>query len=113
MRAEDMFGPDIHMMKGKTTRSEPPPIVEDHVEVPTEISSEHHSVVMGADFFFMDGLRFFGSVSRVMKGHTVELVDNGSADSITECIENIVGTHNSRGFKMQILCVDPEFKHMK
>jgi hypothetical protein len=61
--AEDIFGPDIHALKGKTVRTKPTRVECDYVEVPREIMKLHHNVVLCADIFFVQGYPYFVTLS--------------------------------------------------
>ena len=47
-------------------------------------------------------------MSRVIKGYTVELVNNINIETIISCIEKIIGLRDNKRFKIQTIYVDSE-----
>jgi hypothetical protein len=56
--AEDIFGADIHALKGKTTRTKPTRVETDYVEVPHEILKLHKDVTLCGDIFLYKVIHF-------------------------------------------------------
>ena len=47
--AENIFGPDVGALKGKTTRQKPAPVVSDYIEIPNEliINTSKYNIMLG------------------------------------------------------------------
>lgn len=58
-----IFGPDIHMLKGKTVRKQPISVKVDYIKIPKEIQRIHHNVILAIDLFYVNNLPFFVTVS--------------------------------------------------
>ncbi len=62
--AEKIFGPDIGVLKGKSTRTKPLPVVRNHVKIPAEIINNHADVDLCMDTLKINGLPFLATVSK-------------------------------------------------
>ena len=54
--AEKIFGRDIGLLKGKSTRRRPNQAVDDYVEIPPEIKELHHNLTFCMDLMHVNGL---------------------------------------------------------
>ena len=72
--AEDIFGKDIHVLKGKTLRKAPVHVEINTIAMPEKLLKLHQNVTMGIDFMFVNGIPFFITVSSKIKFIMVECV---------------------------------------
>ena len=56
--AEDIFGKDIYILKGKTTRQSPYAVTIDTIKIPNEVIKLHNNIFMGIDIMYVNGLAF-------------------------------------------------------
>ena len=54
--AEDIFGPDIGALRGKSTRPNPARVQHDWIEIPKEIKAKHQDIVFCFDLMYINGL---------------------------------------------------------
>ena len=47
--ANKIYGPDVAVLKGKSVRKKPIPVIKDYVEIPKEIKEIHQEVELCAD----------------------------------------------------------------
>ena len=72
-RALIIYGPDIAVVKGKTTQSNAAPHVPtfEAVPIPLPVLEHHRKITIYEDFFYVHRVQFFHSISRGIGFHTV------------------------------------------
>ena len=72
-RSVQIYGPDVHAIRGKTTRPTPTHVLADQLRpLPIDILNAHQNVTLCTDVFVVDGLNFLVTVSRNLHYLTVE-----------------------------------------
>jgi hypothetical protein len=61
-----IFGPDLANLRGKTTRSKPEHVKVDYMKIPWDFVEMHKHVTIVADVMFVNGLPFLVTSSRGM-----------------------------------------------
>ena len=111
-RALIIYGPDIAVIKGKTTRSRAAPRAPTFVAepIPAPILEHHHNVTLCADFFFVQGLPFFHTISRGIGFRTVDLVPDRTKTTILRKIRSAVRLYHLRGLQVCDVHADSELE---
>jgi hypothetical protein len=73
--AEAIFGPDIGVIKGKTTHHRPNPVVADYLDIPEELLVCQQNVTLCIDTVYVNKLAFFTTVSRHIQYRTATWLD--------------------------------------
>ena len=111
--AEDIYGPNLGALKGKTV-ARPNPHVKTGIDpVPPEIIHLHNSVTLAIDIMFVNRVPFFITISRNLKFGTVEALSNRKAVTITEKLKSVVKLYQHRGFQVTTILADPEFEPIR
>ena len=63
LRAEQIFGPDIGSLKGKTVWRQPPQVEVTEVTLPPTIHQHYQEVTLGCDIMFVNKIPFLMSIS--------------------------------------------------
>ena len=108
--AEDIFGKDIHALKGKTVRKAPVRVEINMIAMPEKILKLHQNITMGIDFMFVNGIPFFIMVSSKIKFITVECVASMSLQTVLKCFESLLKFYNSQGFIIENLMGNDQFE---
>jgi hypothetical protein len=111
--AEDIFGPDLGSLKGKTTRRAPNLVRPEFIELPSDLKEAHKNVTLCVDIMFINKLPFLVSCSRSIKFGTAELLENGEKKSILNALKKVISIYQRRGLKVQFMLMDGEFEPLR
>jgi Reverse transcriptase (RNA-dependent DNA polymerase) len=111
-RALIIYGPDVAVIKGKTTRTEPAPRVPtfEAVPIPPPVLAHHRNVTLCADFFYVQGLVFFHTISRHLGFRTVRPVPDRGKPVILKELRHAISLYQHRGFDVRDVHGDHEFE---
>ena len=111
-RALIIYGPDIAVLKGKSTRSEAALRVPtfEAVPIPPPVLKHHRNVTLCLDFFFVQGLVFYHSISRGIGYRTVKAVSDRSKNLIVTATKDVIRLYQHRGFQVCDIHADHEFE---
>ena len=74
--AENAYGPDIGIIKGKTTRRNKNKSENDMIEMPEELISENRYLKISVNTINVNGLTFFTSISHELYYRTAQYIPN-------------------------------------
>lgn len=97
--ADDIFGPDVGALKGKTTRRTTAHVSSDRNPVPTEILQAHQHVTLAIDIMFINQLPFLVTLSRALR----------FIPTIKSKLLSVLHLYAQRGFKVHTILADGEF----
>ena len=113
IEAEDIFGPNLGALKGKTV-SRPGQHVRTGIDpVPYEILKTHHSIALAIDIMFVNSVAFFLTTSRMLKFGTVESLENRQVTTIVRKIKTIERLYHQLGFRIESMLANPEFEPLR
>ena len=111
-RALHIYGPEVAIIKGKTTRTAAAPRVPtfEAVPIPPPVLAHHRNVTLCADFFYVQGLVFFHTVSRHLEFRTVRSVADRGKPVILKELLHAALLYQHRGFDVRDVHGDHEFE---
>jgi hypothetical protein len=80
--AEDIFGPNLGLLKGKTTRTTASHVRAEHINIPITIMNRYRNVTIAGDIMFVSQIPFFMSISRHIKFGTAEMIKSQKAPTL-------------------------------
>ena len=108
--AEDIFGKDVGIIKGKQTRIKVPHVRIQNMAVPYPILKLYKNIVIEADIMYINGIAFFVTVSRKLHFCTAEMLQNRKSKTIINAVTQVKSLYNSRGFTITDIAMDGEFE---
>ena len=114
-RSLQIYGPDVGSIRGKTTRSAPHHVSSDLIaDLPSYILEKHQRITLCIDLFFVDGLAFFGTISRDIRFVTVEHISSRHIlKNILPCLSRVNNLYRARGFRIVMCHADDEFAFIR
>jgi hypothetical protein len=108
--AFDIYGADVGKLKGATVRKKPTRISVPHVTpLPNDILAKHRDVTLATDFFYVDGILFLLSTSRIFQFMTVQHCNSTDGNTMLAGILRFITLYTARGFNIPWLLADKQF----
>ena len=76
LRAEDIFGPNIGLIKGRTTHTKQKHVQVDLKDIPQELIEKHGEVTLAIDVMFINKIPFIMTTSCNIQFEAITRVDN-------------------------------------
>ena len=113
-RAFEIYGTDPAHLMGKPRRQKPPPVPQlQHILLPASIAKAHSDITVSVDIFYLNGIRFFHSISHHIKLRTVEAIKNATQKSLVACVRSVITLYRTRGFNVIEIRGDQQFECIK
>ena len=111
--AEDIFGPNLGSLKGKTVRRETSHVDIEEVPLPPTILSRYRDVRLCIDIMFVNAIPFFITLSRALKFGTVTHLVNRQVPTVLAALKGTQRIYSKRGFRIQFCLADNEFEVLR
>jgi hypothetical protein len=113
LAAEDIFGPDLGSLKGKTVRKASGRVDVRMVPIPAVIMERYKRVTLAGDIMKVNKIPFMVSISSIIKFGTVELLKDQKMVTVLGTIRHFHGLYAKRGFRVETLLMDGEFEPLR
>jgi hypothetical protein len=111
--AEDIFGPNVRSLKGKTTRTTTEHVRSERTNILIKVMSRYREVTLACDVVYVNKIPFFMSISRHIKFGTAEMLKSESAVQVMASIKLVTQTYVTRGFRVTSMMVDGQFEPLR
>jgi hypothetical protein len=108
--AEDIYGPNVGALQGKTPRRETGHVIAQVDPVPDDILETHRDVTLAIDLMFINKIPFLITVSRGLHIGSIHALDNRQADTVATSLLYVLRRYKRRGFKINTVLADDEFQ---
>ena len=109
INADKIFGPDIYVLKGRSTRPKPRPMIDDHIVIPREIRQHRKALTAHFDLMFASGQGLLTFVDTPVYHRVVAPINNKTDDEIYQALDSVLRWYNSHGFYFKKASCDREF----
>jgi hypothetical protein len=110
--AENIFGPDIGALKGKTVRQQPAPVLHDYIEIPPELIEKQQDVLLCIDGLDINDVKFLTTISRNIMYRTTQDVEAQTTQAYRSALDVVFRIYNQGGFGIRIIHCDNEFRSL-
>ena len=108
--AEDIFGPNLGALKGKTPDRRSTVVSGGRDGVAPDILDRHRDLVVSIDIFFINKIPFLLTTPRNLQFETVEAIPNHQVSTVLKAIQRMLATYYARRFRVRTIPADPEFQ---
>ena len=110
---DDIYGPNLGSLKGKTVRKNNQPVSSDIAGVPYHVMAKHQNITLAIDVMFINKIPFFITLSRGLHFGTVEAIRDREVSTIVRRLTTIIRLYTLRGFHITVILADPEFEPLR
>ena len=95
--AEQIYGPDIAALKGKSVRRNPNQVIDDWIEIPEELCEIYHNLVLCIDIMFVNGIPFLMTIDCTICYCSVVLLENCTKEQLYKALHIILRLRTKQG----------------
>ena len=107
--AENIFGPDLGILKGKTVRKKTEQVRIKHTGSVPEI---YRKVILAIDIMYINDIPFLITISRNIQFGSAQALPNETYKSIYNALQKIIKVYSHYGFTITHILGDGQFENM-
>ena len=88
-RFENIYGPNISTLKGKTTQSKTNPVVIYYITITKEIMKSNKDITIREDIIFVNKITLFATISRKWKFTTIKCIVNSTLNQLNKSMRTV------------------------
>jgi len=101
IHAEEILGPNLGSLKGKSTRTKPTNvIIGRYNELPTDILEKHGDITLAVDIMYINEIPFVITTSRAIHFRSAELIKSEKILTIMIALKQVIYAYKARGFHL-------------
>ena len=98
---------------GRTVRKTPSKVnTKELYQISMDIMDRYKNITLAIDIMYFDRIPFLLMISRDVHFYTAEKITNRENKIIMECLRKMLAMYDIRGFTIQFILGDGEFRHM-
>ena len=111
--AENILGPSLKSLKGKTTRKRSQQVRIQRVAIPPSLMEKYRKVTLAIDVMKVNKLPFFVTVATEIKLGTAEVLVGMSDARLLTSMKKVYKAYRTRGFRITHIKADGEFESLR
>jgi len=108
--AEDIYGPNVGALCGKTPRRPVGHVTAIVDPVPADVLHTHGEVTLAVDLMFINKVAFLITVSRGLRIGSIHALDNRQVSTVRDSLLFVLNKYERRGFRITTIMADEEFE---
>ena len=111
--AEDIYGPNLGSVKGKTPTKKVEHVQDNTDPVPPDILKRHGQISIAIDIMYVNKVPFLITNSRSLRFGTVTNLTDRKLSTIGGALDDVLQTYHHRGFTIGSIFADNEFEKLR
>ena len=109
--AKKIYGPDPSNLKGKSTRVQPPSVIDEEIELPEELAGRD-DLTLCMDIMFVWGIPFLTTIDKTIRFRATIPLNSQKAKEVYKALDSILRQYNDAGYFFKSIHCDQEFRSL-